>query len=220
MFRRTAVLAAALIIAGGSLAHASEAVVPKLPAPSGPFSVGVRHVDFVDSSRVDPWHAELGHRHVMTSIYYPAYNTSKYPLEPQMTAVAANVFGTVDVAYTHPELPKSGVDWAAITTGAHIGAPALPGRHPVLLYSPGTVDPRTLGTSLATDLASRGYVVVTMDHPGETSEVDMYPPPAPGWAGRPGTCLSYGTRIVVPWIVRPLFRQLVCTWKPCTVPAE
>ncbi|MFD1049913.1 alpha/beta hydrolase family protein, partial [Kibdelosporangium lantanae] len=52
-------------------------------------------------------------------------------------------------------------------------APALPGRHPVLLYSPGTVDPRTLGTSLAVDLASRGYLVVTMDHPGETSEVDI-----------------------------------------------
>jgi hypothetical protein len=49
----------------------------------------------------------------------------------------------------------------------------LTGRHPVLLYSPGTTDPRTLGTSLATDLASRGYVVVTMDHPGETTEVDI-----------------------------------------------
>src|SRR4029453_12914210 len=36
-----------------------------------------------------------------------------------------------------------------------------------------------------------------------------YPPPAPGWAGRPGTCLSYGTRMVVPCTTRPEFRQLV-----------
>lgn len=43
----------------------------------------------------------------------------------------------------------------------------------MLLYSPGGVDPRTIGTSLAEELASHGYVVVAVDHPGETSEVDF-----------------------------------------------
>lgn len=35
------------------------------------------------------------------------------------------------------------------------------------------MDPRTLGTGLAEELASHGYVVVTIDHPGETSEVEF-----------------------------------------------
>ncbi|WP_433854443.1 hypothetical protein [Streptomyces kronopolitis] len=46
-------------------------------------------------------------------------------------------------------------------------------RRPVLLYSPGGGDPRTLGTGLAEELASRGYVVVTIDHPGDGSEVEF-----------------------------------------------
>src|SRR6185437_7600025 len=53
----------------------------------------------------------------------------------------------------------------------------------------------------------------------ETSDGGTYPPPAPGCAGSPGTWWSYGTLIVVPWIVRPLFRHCVWTWNPCTVAA-
>ncbi|MEV7026329.1 esterase, partial [Kitasatospora sp. NPDC093558] len=51
-------------------------------------------------------------------------------------------------------------------------APALPGgKRPVVLYSAGFGDPRTWGTGLVEDLASRGYVVVTVDHPYDASEV-------------------------------------------------
>ena len=38
-----------------------------------------------------------------------------------------------------------------------------PGRFPVVLYSPGAGDPRDWNVSLAEDLASRGFVVVTVD---------------------------------------------------------
>ncbi|MET9465910.1 alpha/beta fold hydrolase [Streptomyces sp. NPDC006544] len=55
----------------------------------------------------------------------------------------------------------------------------MPGRRPVLLYSPGGGDARTMGSSLATDLASYGWTVITVDHPGDASEVE-FPNERPG----------------------------------------
>ncbi|WP_243726666.1 alpha/beta hydrolase [Actinocrispum wychmicini] len=166
--------AASLLIMGGGVAHAADPFVPHLPPPTGPFPVGVTDLHLVDHSRPDPWKpAKYPVRDVMTTVFYPAADVRGYPLASQMTAAAAEQFPRVDVAFTHPELPKAGVDWAATMSHAHVGAPARATRHPVLLYSPATADPRTLGTSLAEDLASRGYIVVAIDSPGETTEVDI-----------------------------------------------
>ncbi|MEU9480955.1 hypothetical protein [Streptomyces sp. NPDC048191] len=67
------------------------------------------------------------------------------------------------------------MDWRAVLTHGYVGAPPLPGRRPVLVYSPGGGDSRTLGTTLAEDLASHGRVVVLVDHPGDASQVDCRP---------------------------------------------
>ncbi|MFD0383726.1 hypothetical protein ACFQ2B_19405 [Streptomyces stramineus] len=63
---------------------------------------------------------------------------------------------------------------------------------PVVLYSAGLGDPRTWGTHLVADLASRGYVVVTVDHPYDASEVRfpdgrLVESVLPSLAGKPGT---------------------------------
>ncbi|MEW9519854.1 alpha/beta fold hydrolase [Streptomyces tubercidicus] len=65
------------------------------------------------------------------------------------------------------------MNWASTWTHAYTGAPAQDVRQPVLLYSPGGGDPRTLGTGIAEELAGHGYVVVTLDHPGDGSEVEF-----------------------------------------------
>ncbi len=109
----------------------------------------------------------------MTTVFYPAADVADYPVAPQLTHAAAAVFSTLDAVHLHPELPDSGVNWTATQTHSHTGAPALPGRRPVLLYSPGGADPRTIGTGVAEELASHGYVVVTIDHTGEASEVEF-----------------------------------------------
>lgn len=106
----------------------------------------------------------------MITVFYPARTTRGFHRAPQMTARAAENFKGFAAYYHH--LP-AGVDWSATLTHSYADAPPAPGRRPVLLYSPGGTDPRTLGTGLAEDLASNGYVVVTVDHPGETSEVDI-----------------------------------------------
>ena len=47
------------------------------------------------------------------------------------------------------------------------------GRLPVVVFSPGMAVPRFLASGLAADLASRGYVVVTVDHVGESPAVEL-----------------------------------------------
>ena len=177
MFRRITVLAVALLLAAGGITQAQPAeagsVTLRLPAPTGPNRIGATTLHLVDESRPDPWRTDIKFREVMTTVFYPARDVRGYPIAPQMTRAAAELFKAIDVNFLHRELPPQGVDWAATMTHSHTGAPAQAVRRPMLLYSPGFGDPRTIGTGLAEELASHGYVVVTIDHPGDTSEVEF-----------------------------------------------
>ncbi|MGW1892286.1 alpha/beta fold hydrolase [Streptomyces sp. NPDC002004] len=149
-----------------------------LPTPSGPYPVSAKPRYLVDSSRNDPWEPRIGVRELMVTVLQPAVPGRGFPRAPQLTPGAATEF-THYGPLIHPELPVSGVDWAATLTHARVGAPPLPGRRPVLLYSPGGGDARTMGSALAVDLASHGWTVVTVDHPGDASEV-AFPHERPG----------------------------------------
>lgn len=177
MLSRRAVLATALPLAvlGSAPARAATtgAFTLRLPEPSGRCRVGTTMLHLIDRSRPDPWNPSLQVRELMVTVYYPALSVRRYPVAPQITPAAARAYAGIDPVFVHRELPDAGVDWAATMSHAHTGAPAHPRGRPVLLYSPGGVDPRTVGTGFATELASQGYVVVTMDHPGETSEVEF-----------------------------------------------
>jgi dienelactone hydrolase len=142
-----------------------------LPAPSGAYRVGAVALHLVDHSRLDPWQAEPTDRELMVSVYYPARRSAGYPAVPYMLPKAAAHFGAV-TAHLYLDLPTGQVDWSAIATHAVQGAP-VSGPRPVLLYSPGLGEPRTWGTTLVEDLASRGYVVVTIDNTYESPEVQF-----------------------------------------------
>ncbi|WP_079143747.1 alpha/beta hydrolase family protein [Streptomyces luteocolor] len=181
----SALLGAAALWAGGGRealargggAGADAGLTLTLPAPTGPYPTGVTTLYLVDRSRRDPWTPGIPVRELMVTVFYPARDVRGRPVARQMTRAAARLFGAID-ASVH-RLPPSGVDWAATATHSHPDAPARAGRWPVLLYSPGGGDPRTLGTGLAEELASHGRVVLTVDHPGDTSEVE-FPVPMRG----------------------------------------
>lgn len=172
-FLASSVLAAGLVLAGPlgtARARAADGLTLRLPAPSGPHPVGAATLYLVDRKRRDPWEA-IPVREVMITVCYPARTVHGHPLAPQLTEDAAKAFRDVDVVFHH--LPAKGVNWGSTLTHAHTGAPAQTVRRPVLVYSPGGGDPRTMGTGLAGELASHGWIVVTVDHPGDASEVDF-----------------------------------------------
>jgi hypothetical protein len=155
--------------------------------PTGPYPVGTVPVHLVDHSRRDPW-VPTRPRELMVSIWYPAQDASRYPLAPWMPQAAGALFlnqlipslmmATGKRIRTHGPATPSPVSLHGVrlpVTRAPLGAPAdQPARrYPVVLYQPGYGDPRELGTGLVSDLASRGYVVVTMDDTYEAAEVEF-----------------------------------------------
>lgn len=180
--RRTALglaaagLAAALLAAPSSPAQArprrSEA---KLPAPTGPDRIGAVSTRLVDTSRRDPWVTSSPYRELMISVWYPAAagesGNAGHRLAPYMTPGAAARWNA-----TSPHgIPEDAIDFASIRTHAREGAPpdTSGGRRPVVLYAAGANDPRTWGTSVVEELASHGYVVVTIDHTYEAPGVQF-----------------------------------------------
>ncbi|SCF47265.1 hypothetical protein [Micromonospora mirobrigensis] len=148
----------------------------RLPAPTGPYPVGTADLHLIDRSRSDPWTATPAYRELMVSLWYPATDVGRFPRAPHMLPGAAAHFGSAaGVGTSLYHLPAGSVDFAATRTGGHRGAPVAGHgrRFPVVLYSAGAGDPRTWGTTVVQDLASRGYLVVTVDHTYDASEVEF-----------------------------------------------
>lgn len=143
----------------------------ELPRPTGPHqAVGTTELHLVDSARPDPWVPGRS-RELMVSVFYPAARSSG-PAAPYLRPGVAKALSEADALGVF----KAGtVDWAAARTHAAESAPAdvRHGARPVVLYSPGFGVPRALGTTLAEELVTRGYVVVTVDHTYETAPVEF-----------------------------------------------
>ncbi|WP_224274843.1 esterase [Streptomyces sp. LS1784] len=144
-----------------------------LPQPTGPYPVGTTSLQLTDDGRDDPWKPGQ-HRKLMISFWYPTTRPATgNDRAPYMVPAAADHFGSAgSVGQSDYVFEPGRTDWAGIRTHARADAPALPGgKRPVVLYSAGFGDPRTWGTGLVEDLASRGYTVVTVDHTYDASEV-------------------------------------------------
>ncbi|OLB73621.1 MAG: hydrolase [Actinobacteria bacterium 13_2_20CM_2_71_6] len=142
-------------------AHAVPATQLVLPDPTGHERIGTVSLHLVDRSRPDPWVTTDPVREIMVQIWYPATDVRAYPRAPWVSpGVAARLI-------------PPGSQVILPTTHAHVGAPVDEGRHPVVLYSPGLGLERTSSTSLVEDLASHGYIVVTIDHTHDARFVEF-----------------------------------------------
>ena len=138
-----------------------------LPEPTGPDRIGTVSLHLVDPTRTDPWLPSHPTREIMVQIWYPAASTTGHPSAPWLSPGAVPHFEQSMGA------PAGVLRWP--TTHAHVGAPVDRGRsgRPVVLYSPGAGLDRTIGTVLVEELASHGYVVVTVDHTHDAGEVEF-----------------------------------------------
>ncbi len=145
-----ALIAAALVGQAG-VAVASPAAM-KLPAPTGRYPVGTKELHLVDRNRIDPWTGKA--REMMVSLWYPSAGNGK-PTSQFSPGVAD---------YYDRLIGPGSADFASTVTHSRTGAIPLPVREQAILYSPGAMQSRFLGTALIEDLASRGYLVIGMDH--------------------------------------------------------
>ncbi|WP_246365617.1 alpha/beta hydrolase family protein [Nonomuraea rhodomycinica] len=116
-----------------------------------------------DTSRPDPWVPTAEARELMVSLWYPtaARDGRRAPyVTPEESALLLKGSGVKELE----KMPPDGL--SRTRTNALAGAEPAGRRHslPLVVMSPGFTLPRSSLTSLAEDLASRGYVVASVDH--------------------------------------------------------
>jgi predicted dienelactone hydrolase len=154
--------ATALIVVLGGVLAGWLLPVFTLPAPTGPYRVGIVDRELVDEARG---------RRLMTSVWYPAAEGgTEAPLthnpDEVMTALG-DLTGLPAPLFQHLRY---------VTLAAHEGAPVLADspQFPVLVFSHGLVGMRLQNSSTLQELASWGYVVVALDHT-DAAAVTVFP---------------------------------------------
>jgi dienelactone hydrolase len=129
-----------------------------LPGPTGPYPVGTVALHLRDRSRPDPVAGPGHYRELMVSVWYPARDVARYPRASWLSDPLLQALLELN------ELPTGAVS-APITAG-HEGAPVhrTGERLPVVVFSHEAHDHRSDTTIIVQELASHGYVVVTVDH--------------------------------------------------------
>jgi predicted dienelactone hydrolase len=144
----TTTLAAGVAVPLGAGRSGAAPARLTLPRPTGPHPVGTVSLHLVGRGR-----------DMMASLWYPAQNVRRHPVAPWLTPTPLRAL-----------LTSAGLDPDAAAgplTAGHEGAPALraAGRRPVVVFSHGAGGHRSEATVVVQELASHGYVVVTVDHP-------------------------------------------------------
>ncbi|ANW18934.1 alpha/beta hydrolase family protein [Streptomyces clavuligerus] len=153
---------------------AARAVVPlELPRPTGPYTVGVTTLPLTDTDRPDRWEPSSGPRRLLVDIRYPARPGGGEPRQAAMSAEEARAL--LERTGYGVLIPVGNADRLAATrTHARVEARPAHGRFPLVVLSPGFGLPRTTLSLLGDELASRGYVVASVDHAHE-SEATAFP---------------------------------------------
>ncbi|MFF2625657.1 alpha/beta hydrolase family protein [Kitasatospora griseola] len=137
-----------------------------LPAPTGPYAAGEDVIHLTDASRPDPWVPSSGPRQLTVTMVYPAVPGTGTPAPYMTLAEAAGIVQRQNLPASSGVTPQT---LSGVTTHAFDGARPQRGKYPLVVLSPAYEDPRMVLTSLATDLASHGYVVALVGHTYEDS---------------------------------------------------
>ena len=144
----------------------------ELPAPAGPYTVGRTVLRWVDAARPEVLTDDpKDFREVITMVWYPA--------APE-TGVRAGYFP--DISTLSGALVESGeLSWWQvqglrwIRSDNKLDAIPLKGPHPypVVVFSPGNGTNIELYSSLASEIASHGYLVLGLNHPYDIPAVEL-----------------------------------------------
>jgi len=142
----------------------------ELPAPTGSYDVGRTALGWVDETRPEPMTAEPDdRREVAVVVWYPAEagTGEQRGYYPNLAEVAGGLADSGEVSALEVwglRYVRSDERWQA--------EPAA-GRFPVVVLSPGNATNVEFYAGLAGDLASRGYVVVGLNHPYDVAAAPL-----------------------------------------------
>ena len=160
-----------------------------LPAPTGPHDIGTVSLHLNDHARQDPFLPAPHPRELMVSVWYPARKSGRRPAPWMPAAALAYYRQELETILGSPPGPSPDVPPppAAMTSEVSLDGVDFPithaakappversaGPYPVVFFSPGADQNREQGTALVEELASYGYVVVTISHTYQAGEVEF-----------------------------------------------
>lgn len=157
----TGAVGAASAARAGEAPGLVSAPVLSLPRPTGPFPVGVRSASVTDPARIDEQTGRA--RRLPVRVWYPAQTQPAGPsapyLSPAVQVVVQDALG----------LPPG---WLDVDTHAAPDARSRRAIAGVILVQHGGGLLAAFQTGQVIELASRGFAVVTMDHPHESLVVE------------------------------------------------
>jgi pimeloyl-ACP methyl ester carboxylesterase len=133
-----------------------------VPSPIGPDKVGTRVMGLIDSARKDPYLSTNAKRELLVRFWYPASLAQACKPAAYASPQVWNYFSQL-VRFALPEVVTNSCSEAAITAGTH----------PVIVFTPGYTATFTDYTFIFEDLASRGYVIASVDHTFEATAVEF-----------------------------------------------
>ena len=150
-----------------------------LPEPNGSYNVAVQVYSLTDLDRMDPYAppATPHERKVLISMFWPfkarrscATHPASYmpPVTAQMYGLAAEALGLSNETFADFK-----INFCEIGTVNNCDRDSRRPRLPLAIFSPGAGNSRLLYSAMAKSLASRGYVVVTVDHPYDADIVEF-----------------------------------------------
>jgi predicted dienelactone hydrolase len=160
-------LGAVLLVIAGCAPHRSPSI--ELPRPTGPYAIGTTDIYLVDTEREETFTPEPSdHREVALRVWYPA----EVPEEGRPVSYMEYAQEKKRALSGRTPFPPSAfheLDRVRSHSYRDAGLPMGQGLFPILIFSHGYAAGMTQSTVLMEELASHGYVVVSVGHAYETS---------------------------------------------------
>jgi predicted dienelactone hydrolase len=146
----------------GVTAALASATVAVAPVPTGPETVGTRIVHWVDPSRRDLFAGHGESRELLVRFWYPASLKEACELADYTSPKTWSYFSHL-----------LGIPLPTVRTNSCLNAPVASGRHPVVVFTHGYTGTFTDYTFLFEDLASRGFIVASVNHTYEATATEF-----------------------------------------------
>ncbi|WP_019508375.1 hypothetical protein [Pleurocapsa sp. PCC 7319] len=140
----------------------------ELPKPVGKYVVGITQLDFTDKSRkkVFPFEEDNAFRKIPVTIFYPAESNQGKDSAPYSSPELLEVLSKMTFGLFSKNVAK-------VKTNCYKNVPIASSEdnYPVIIFNHGYSGHTMQSTILCSDLASSGYIVVSVGHPYEASGV-------------------------------------------------
>ncbi|MGE3973339.1 MAG: alpha/beta hydrolase family protein [Bdellovibrionales bacterium] len=131
---------------------------------TGPYAVGTVQFEWTDLDHEEIFTSKVGDKRVVVAqIWYPANKTNTSPNAPYLLS-------PLEFSGVTKDAKRLQIANSLVQTRSHINVPVATAQsqYPILIYNPGGANTRFLSSFVTEQLASHGFIVVAIEHYGNS----------------------------------------------------